>query len=161
MSFTQTHILRGIFSSFSLFFQTSKSPLNLPAQFIMLQPFSQVLVISRLISLKLSPLQASALIPSSPFIQSHLPSLPSSDPPPSQPMLITSKLIVFTFSTLHNFFFFSPFPTIFFHPDYPQPSQKAICSLFSSNFIPEFVAYARNLFSNQATVLLSGQIHIT
>lgn len=106
MSFSETRILRGIFSSSSLFSQMSKLPLNLPAQFIMLEPFSQGLVISRLISLKLSPLQASALIPSSPFIQSHLPSLPSSDPSASQPMLITSKLIVFTFSTLHNFFAF-------------------------------------------------------
>lgn len=107
MSFAQSHILRGIFSSSSLFSQTSKPPLNLPAQFIMLQPFSQVLVISRLISLKLSPLWASALLPSGPFIQTHLPSLPPSDPPASQPMLITSKLIVFTFSTLHNVFFLS------------------------------------------------------
>lgn len=151
MSFSQNHILRGIFSSSFLLSQTSKLPLNLRAQFIMLKPFSQGLVISRLISLKLSPLQASALIPSSPFIQSHLPSLPSSDPSASQPMLITSKLIVFTFSTLHNFYFFflSTSPSFHFHPGPPQVSQEAICSWLSSNLISEFLVYARNLIRPQ------------
>lgn len=149
MSFSGTHILRGIFSSSSLFSQMSKLPLNLPAQFIMLKPFSQGLVISRLISLKLSPLQASALIPSSPFIQSHLPSLPSSDPSASQPMLTTSKIIVFTFSTLHNFFllfFFSPlFPLFTF-----------ILALLSSprrKFVHYFQLQTRVSYTCQKTVL--------
>lgn len=69
MSFSQAHVLRGIFSSSSLFSPTSKLPLKLPAHGILLKPFSHVWVISRLISLQLSPLQASALIPSSPFTQ--------------------------------------------------------------------------------------------
>jgi len=152
MSFSQTHILRGIFSSSSLYSQMSKLPLNLPAQFIMLKPFSQGLVISRLISLKLSPLQASALIPSSPFIQSHLPSLPSSDPSASQPMLITSKLIVSTFSTLHTFFFFfppSPLPPLFTFIlallSYPRRQ-------FIQDFLPisyQFLVHARNLINLQ------------
>lgn len=155
MSFSGTHILRGIFSSSSLFSQMSKLPLNLPAQFIMLKPFSQGLVISRLISLKLSPLQASALIPSSPFIQSHLPSLPSSDPSASQPMLTTSKIIVFTFSTLHNFFslFFSlsTFPSFQFHPGPPQLSQEEICSLLP-------IANQSFLYMPENSTL-PGQIH--
>lgn len=128
---------RGIFSSSSLFSQTSKLPLNPPAQFTMLKPFSQGLVISRLISLKLSPLQASALIPSSPFIQSHLPSLPSSDPSASQPMFITSKLIVFTFSTLHNFFSFDSFHFPLFPLSFwlssPLPGDNLSITFFQSH----------------------------
>lgn len=89
------------------------------------------------VSLKLSPLQASALIPSSPFIQSHLPSLPSSDPSASQPMFITSKLIVFTFSTLHNFFSFDSFHFPLFSlsswPSSALPGDNLFITFFQSH----------------------------
>lgn len=71
-------------------------------------------------------------------------------------MLIAAKLIVFTFSTLHNFFFFFPLSTslsLHFHPGPPQLSQEAICSSFSFNFMPEFLAYATNVFPDQASAL--------
>lgn len=160
MSSSQTHVLRGIFSSSSLFSQMSKPLLNLSDQFVMLKPFSQGLVILCLISLKLSPLQASALIPSSPFIQSHLPSLPSSDPSPSQPMLIASKLIVFTFSTCTtSFSFLSTSSSFNFHPGPPQLSLKAVCSWLSSHLILEFSGICQKPGSGYST--LPGQIHIS
>lgn len=125
----------------------------------MLKPFSQGLVISRLISLQLSPLQASALIPSSPFIQSRLPSLPSSDPSASQPMLITSKLIVFTFSTLHNFFFPSHFPlfSLSSRPFSALPGGKLFMAFFQSH--TRVSCLCQKPWSGYST--LPGQSHVS
>lgn len=63
MSFSHIQILRGIFSSSSLFSHMSKLPLNPAGQFTMLNPFSQGLVISRLSHWSFLP---SRLLPSSP-----------------------------------------------------------------------------------------------
>lgn len=129
MSFSQTPILRGIFSSSSLFSQMSKLPLNLPAQFIMLKAFQPRL--SHLTPHLTEAFSPPGFCPHPPqciYPEGH-PSLPSSDPSASQPMLITSKLIVFTFSTLHFCFFsLSTFPCFHFHPGSPQLFQRAICS---------------------------------
>lgn len=160
MSFSQTHILKGIFSSSSLFSQMSKLPLNLPAQFTMLKPFSQGLVISRLISLKLCPLQASALIPSSPFIQSpYLLCHPQILLLPSQCSSHQSLLFSHSAPCTTSFFFFSPLPPLF----------TFILALLSSprrQFVHDFLPisyqsflYMPETWSGYST--LPGQFHIS
>lgn len=151
MSFSQIQILGGIFSSSSLFSQTSKLPLNPPAQFTMLKPFSQGSVISRLSHWSFLP---SRLLPSSPPVHlsrvTYLLCHPQILLLPSQCSSHQSLLFSHSAPCTTSFLLtLSTSPSFPFHPGPPQLSQETICSSLSSNLIPEFLVYARNLIRLQ------------